>query len=318
MRSLRGIREGALFALDDPRPFVVAFARLLPRAAQRSVAAARRALPSGTTQERSTKRRFQDRATVWRDVYQRPDVVGAIYRQRIEVTLRMLDAAGASREGSLLDAGCGAGPVTGALTRAGYRVHGTDAIWAMIELARAATAQDGSTGPTFSVSDADALPFADASFGAVVALGLVPWVPDAEAALRELSRVVSPGGHVVVSADNRSRLTFVLDPWKHPALSSTKRLAKRTLRRMGVWRSSEDVPPRMHRPEEFDDALARAGLVKERGITFGFGPFTVLGRQILPTSAGLLADRYLQLRAGAPGSWLRRRGNQYVVLARKA
>jgi D-aspartate ligase len=316
VRSLRGIREGALFALDDPRPFVVAFARLLPRAAQRSVAAARRVLPSSAAQQRTTKRRFHDRATVWRDVYERPDVVGAIYRQRIELTLRLLDRAGASREGSMLDAGCGAGPVTGALTRAGYRVHGTDAVWAMIELARAATAQDGATAPTFSVSDAEALPFADASFDAAVALGLVPWVPDAEAALRELSRVVRPGGHVVVSADNLSRLTFVLDPWKHPTLSSTKRLAKRILRRIGLWRSSEDVQPRMHRPEEFDEALAQAGFVRVRGITFGFGPFTVLGRPILPAAIGLRAAGFLERRASSPGSWLRRRGNQYVVLAR--
>jgi ubiquinone/menaquinone biosynthesis C-methylase UbiE len=318
VRSLRGIREGALFALDDPRPFVRAFVRLLPRAAQRSVGAARRTRPSGAVKERPTKRRFHDRATVWRDVYQRPDVVGAIYRQRIELTLRLLDRAGASREGSMLDAGCGAGPVTGALTRAGYRVHGTDAVWAMIELARAATSQDGEAGPTFSVSDAEALPFEDGSFDAAVALGLVPWVPDAEAALRELSRVVRPGGHVVVSADNRSRLTFVLDPWKHPALSSTKRFAKQVLRRMRLWRSSEDVQPRMHRPEEFDEALAQAGFEKVQGITFGFGPFTVLGRPILSAGTGLRADGYLERRASAPGSWLRGRGNQYVVLARKA
>ena len=73
----------------------------------------------------------------------------------------------------------------------------------------------------------------------------------------------------------------------------------------------------MHRPQEFDAALAQAGLTKVEGIAFGFGPFTVMGRPILGTNPGLEADRVLERMARTPGSWLRGRGNQYVVLARK-
>jgi ubiquinone/menaquinone biosynthesis C-methylase UbiE len=244
-------------------------------------------------------------------------VVGAIYRRRVQLAARLLEGVEPLREGRVLDAGCGAGPAIAALAGSGYKVHGTDAVRAMIELARAANRTTGSAPPTFSVADAEAMPFADGSFEAAVSLGLIPWVPDPDGALRELSRVVRPGGHLVMSADNRSRLTFLLDPWRHPAILAQKRRVKGILRRLGLRRAVEDVPPRMHRPGEFDAALARAGFEKVQGFTFGFGPFTVLGRPILGAQAGIRADGLLERIARAPGPWLRRRGNQYLVLARK-
>jgi ubiquinone/menaquinone biosynthesis C-methylase UbiE len=203
------------------------------------------------------------------------------------------------------------------LAGSGYRVHGTDAVRAMIQLARAANPPPGTAPPTFSVADAEAMPFADGSFDAAVSLGLIPWVPDPDGALRELSRVVRPGGHVVMSADNRARLTFLVDPWRHPAVLAQKQRVKAILRRLRIRRVPEDVPPRMHRPEEFDAALALAGFEKVQGFTFGFGPFTVLGRPILGAQAGIRADGLLERIARAPGPLLRRRGNQYLVLARR-
>jgi hypothetical protein len=55
-----------------------------------------------------------------------------------------------------------------------------------------------------------------------------------------------------------------------------------------------------------------------RGVTFGFGPFTLLGRQVLPRRwAVALHDRLRALaERGAPG--LAQAGIEYLVLARKA
>jgi ubiquinone/menaquinone biosynthesis C-methylase UbiE len=48
------------------------------------------------------------------------------------------------------------------------------------------------------IADARALPLADGSADAVFAAGLVNHLPDTEAGLRELARVTSPGGRLVL------------------------------------------------------------------------------------------------------------------------
>ena len=48
------------------------------------------------------------------------------------------------------------------------------------------------------IADARALPLADGSADAIFAAGLVNHLPDTEAGLRELARVTSPGGLLVL------------------------------------------------------------------------------------------------------------------------
>jgi ubiquinone/menaquinone biosynthesis C-methylase UbiE len=65
----------------------------------------------------------------------------------------------------------------------------------MLEAARPAAQL---AGARMVVADARALPFADGSADAIFAAGLVSHLPDTEAGLRELARVTSPGGLLVL------------------------------------------------------------------------------------------------------------------------
>ena len=94
----------------------------------------------------------------------------------------------------VLDAGCGTGralaPLRSAVTDTGV-VLGADLTPAMLEAAVGA-GRDGAG--RLLLADVTALPLRSASLDAVFAAGLVAHLPDPGANLRELGRVVRPGG----------------------------------------------------------------------------------------------------------------------------
>lgn len=114
-------------------------------------------------------------------------------------------------------------------------------------------------------ADARRLPFPDESFDVVLALDLLPHLPDLGQGLSELARVARPGAQVVVDTTNSVPLWVFAYPtyveWR------PKRLAL-TLRAGGVlpeWRGLV----RHHRAGDVQRALGESGLRLERRDSFG-------------------------------------------------
>jgi SAM-dependent methyltransferase len=103
---------------------------------------------------------------------------------------------------AVLDIGCGAGVdslVAGRLVGPGGRVAGIDVTPAIIERARAYLARLGFNHVTFQVGDAEALPFLDHDFDAVISNGVFNLTLDKKKALHEAHRVIKPGGRLMVA-----------------------------------------------------------------------------------------------------------------------
>lgn len=98
----------------------------------------------------------------------------------------------------LLDAGCGTGQFALEMAARGCRVTGIDLAPTMIERARRHGEQRG-IGVEWRVGDLTHLADDDASFDAVMARVSLQFVPDPLAALRELGRVLRPGGRLFAS-----------------------------------------------------------------------------------------------------------------------
>lgn len=115
---------------------------------------------------------------------------------------RLLDAiAGLCRAGAgerWLEAACGPGVIARRLAAEGAAVTGVDLTPAMIELARREADAAGIQGIDFAVGDATALSAADASFDGAVTRFSLHHVPHAVRLVRELARVVVPGGPIVL------------------------------------------------------------------------------------------------------------------------
>jgi demethylmenaquinone methyltransferase/2-methoxy-6-polyprenyl-1,4-benzoquinol methylase len=111
----------------------------------------------------------------------------------------MVDAVRADSQQRVLDVATGTGLVARALVRRyGCRVVGLDQSAPMLARARAKLAAEPELGERveFIEGEAEALPFADREFDHLTFTYLLRYVDDPSLTLRELARVVKPGGRV--------------------------------------------------------------------------------------------------------------------------
>ena len=121
----------------------------------------------------------------------------------------------------VLDVGCGGAQSTRWLASRGAQVAGFDLSAGMLRAGR------GRPVPLVQ-ADATRLPFADASFDlASSAYGAVPFVDDPARVMREVARVLRPGGRWVFSLTHPVRWAFPDDPGEH-GLTATRSYFDRT------------------------------------------------------------------------------------------
>lgn len=106
--------------------------------------------------------------------------------------LRLLEGLPAGRA---LDAACGTGRHTRHLVALGHAVTGVDITTEMLAVAKANVPE-----ATFDEGDLTALPYDDDTFDVIVSGLAIAHVADLHRAIRELGRVLAPGGHLVLSA----------------------------------------------------------------------------------------------------------------------
>jgi 2-polyprenyl-6-hydroxyphenyl methylase/3-demethylubiquinone-9 3-methyltransferase len=195
---------------------------------------------------------------------------GRLVRARVDVAVGLAGDG----PGSALDAGMGGGRLLEALAARGWSVTGSDVSEAMVELARRRVPQ-----ATLVVAPVEQLPFADASFDAAAALGVLEFAHSVDAALRELGRVLRPGGLAVVSWPNFGGLYTA---WRGGILYRVARAAGRPA-----------PPPARHvlRAGEFRRRLRAALLEPETEILL-----SAAGASLRPAMAALAAQRVFAAR----------------------
>jgi len=95
---------------------------------------------------------------------------------------------------SALDVGCGEGRFCRMMAELGIATTGIDPTARLIEVARSRDAQG-----SYIEGQAEALPFADASFDLVVSYLTLIDIDDVNAAIAEMARVLSPGGTLLIA-----------------------------------------------------------------------------------------------------------------------
>lgn len=168
---------------------------------------------------------FDREANRWTAAYGARSAGGHALRERLR---RVEEALAGRPPGLVLDVGCGTGVASASLAARGWQALGLDAAPAMASHAGAVLRAHPS-GLGAAVADAGSLPVRSASVDAVVCLGVLDRLPDPAAAVRELARVLRPGGLVVMTVPNRSSpyARWSSSVWR-PAVGTVKRRLGRT------------------------------------------------------------------------------------------
>ena len=114
------------------------------------------------------------------------------------------------RDAKLLEIGCGMGTDLLQFARGGARCVGIDLTPRSVEITRHRF-RLYDAGGAFMISDGEHLPFSDRSFDVVYSNGVLHHTPDTAGAIREVHRVLRPGGTAKVMLYHRHSLNYWLE-----------------------------------------------------------------------------------------------------------
>ncbi|HEU5383495.1 MAG TPA: class I SAM-dependent methyltransferase [Ktedonobacteraceae bacterium] len=237
-------------------------------------------------------------------------------RDRHTAILNWIDDLALAPGSQAMEIGCGAGFMAIALAQRRLHVYGIDSAEAMIDQARQNAGESG-TAPallSFEVGDVYSLPYKDASFDLLTAIGVLPWLDKAELAVREMARVTKPGGYIILTTANRAGLASLLDPLISPVLRPLKLRVKRVLVRLELRQPSPAMV--FHSNSSIESLLRQMDLAKIQEMTRGFG-FSLFRHAVLPEPLGAVLNRWLQHLADRGVVGLRSTGMAYIVMVRK-
>ena len=171
---------------------------------------------------------------------------------RRRFALEMLEAR-IPRGSKILDVGCGTGHLTRELIQRGYEAWGVDFSEAMVHYAHEHYDSD-----RFQAGDIERIPFPDNTFDAVVCLGVMEYLEKDDTALREMWRVLKPGGRAVITTPSITCPFFHVDV----VLQKVRVLARPLVRLLRYRLSGRPVPSRNEVPPVIHRRYYRRGWLK--------------------------------------------------------
>jgi SAM-dependent methyltransferase len=204
----------------------------------------------------------------------------------------------------VLDLATGTGWTSRLVARRGAVVTGADIASDLLEAARGYAAAEG-LAIDYQIGDAENLPFADGTFDAVISTCGIMFATRPEAAVRELARVVRPGGRIAIT-------TWLSDG----NLFKMFQVMKRYMPAPANGATPPPSPFEWGNADRIRDLLGPAFELKlERGVSYyrepsaeaawetfagGYGPTKSLANSLDPDRREQLRQDFIAFHAGFP------------------
>jgi ubiquinone/menaquinone biosynthesis C-methylase UbiE len=214
---------------------------------------------------------------------------GTIFRERRRIVFDLLNTP----LGRVLDVGSGPGVFTQGLLERGGVCCTVDLSVEMLRAARRSPGAASMVPNALMAGDVEALPFLDRAFDSIICVGVLQYLVDVRAAIRELARCLAPAGQIILTFPNR---TSPLTRFQEATIGSV-RATYAVVKRFGAWKRvsparltfRSDIPNRSFSVAEIVRQAATADLSCEAVVYHCLAfPFSVPGL------------------SGAVGAWNRR------------
>lgn len=163
------------------------------------------------------------------------------------------------KEGRMLDIGCGTCWYSINAAISGYDVTGMDLSGYAVKIGKKVGKSLGNETYKkcdFLLGDAENPPFKEESFDSILYLNILEHLPDPEMGIKEISRVLKPGGCVILATDLKKG--FLTLDWIHKKIAPGKYKA-----RQSRWGHDEE---RFFDLDELEELLKREGFLIEKTI----------------------------------------------------
>lgn len=252
-------------------------------------------------QEKFVVKTFSDQAEIYAGKYSDKSSIAHSFSIRRQRVYKMLEGL---KEGKVLDIGCGPGIMVEHLVNKGIEFYGVDLSKKMIEQCK----QNFRHIPSahFSVGRIEKIEFPDSFFDVVICMGVVEYIKNDKVAIKEMVRVVKPGGVIIITLPNKLSLYRL---WGRRVYSNFTRLIKWIIR----YKAEEAIIHREYTENAYCNLLKSFNLKIVDVVYYNFKLLLYPLDKLLP-GLTVLISRKLEFLCRSKLRWL---GTGFIVKAKK-
>ncbi len=218
---------------------------------------------------------------------------------------------------AILECGCGPGGILKEIDPINKFLVGVDINFRYIANAR----ENCNSMDKLLQADIERLPFKNDSFDIAYCIGVLSYLEDDRKAIKDICRVIKPGGKIIISGANRWGINKIIDPYYYTIWMIRKIWKKlRNYSCSGeVFKNKFNIEmARKYRYKKLNRLYQEFGLKKVQTVGVSFGPLTIWHKRVLPLSYAIRISQTLAKLSNRRGlGFLIRLANHWVTWLEK-